>query len=184
MVGGLDAEHGAVTSTLTGILGSLSSIDASFHQPASALVASAQGTDPNKWSGGPWVRVSGGKNDISSTGTSILCPARRRRRASQGRTQYQGIQAGFDSGTLNLGGSMWNVHLGIMGGEIMASFGETLGPGKLAFNSRPVRGHLCGRDARRLLRRRDGAARLLRYRRHQQTRRPRAAPSCAEPAPT
>jgi len=124
---------GAITSTLTGILASLSSIDASFHQPASALVASVSGTDPNKWSGGPWVRVSGGRNDVSSTGTNVLPGGQSFSAASLITTTFEGIQAGFDSGVLNLGGSMWNVHLGVTGGEISASSQQQLGPGLLNF---------------------------------------------------
>ena len=62
----------AVASTLTGILASVGSMDASFHQPASALVASAQSDQPNKWSGGPWMRVSSGSNTVNSTGTDVL----------------------------------------------------------------------------------------------------------------
>jgi outer membrane autotransporter protein len=79
------------------------------------------------------VRVSGGKNDISSTGQNVLPSGAVQTAASKVDTQYQGIQAGFDSGTLNLGGSLWNVHLGVMGGEIMAHSAEKLGPGTLNF---------------------------------------------------
>jgi outer membrane autotransporter protein len=120
----------AVTSTITGILASVSSIDASFHQPASALVASAAGTDPNKWSGGPWVRVSGGRNTIDSTGASVgLAGAGGLTAGATSRveTAFQGIQGGFDSGVLNVGSTMWNVHLGVTGGEIRADSRETLG---------------------------------------------------------
>jgi hypothetical protein len=127
---------GVVTSTVTGILASIASIDASFHQPASALVASVSGTDPNKWSGGPWVRVSGGRNDITSTGTIVSGAPAGTPASSRIETVFQGIQGGFDSGVLNVGNSMWNVHVGLTGGEIAANSTETLAPAGGSLNFR------------------------------------------------
>src|SRR5262249_25697259 len=96
-----NVDRNAVAPTLSGILGALAWIDASFHQPASALVASLQSEQPNKWSGGPWARASGGKNDVSSTGTVFQAPGVTPTAASLVRTAFTGLQVGLDSGVLN-----------------------------------------------------------------------------------
>src|SRR5262249_37084698 len=122
-----------VAPTLTSILGSLASIDTSFHQPASALVASLQVDQPNKWSGGPWVRASGGKNDVASTGTETLPVGGNLSANSLVQTSFTGIQMGVDSGLLNLGGTGWNAHVGVTGGEITAFSEEKLLTGTMGF---------------------------------------------------
>ena len=125
-----------MASTLTGILASVGSMDASFHQPASALVASAQSDQPNKWTGGPWMRVSTGSNTVNSTGTDVLTGTGvTESAASRVRIGFQGIQAGVDSsGLLNVGSTGWNAHLGITGGQIQAGSTELLGPGTVDFS--------------------------------------------------
>jgi hypothetical protein len=109
-----------ITAPLTSILAAVASLDASFHQPASALVASAQGVDPNKWTGGVWSRVSGGQNQVQSTGSDVFAGVTSTT-ALQTQTIFRGIQAGIDTGALNIAGSGWNGHFGITGGEVTAT---------------------------------------------------------------
>ena len=58
---------------LTSILSTISSIDASFHQPGGNLVASPQTDKTGQMVGGPWVRASGGVTNVFST---MRLPAR------------------------------------------------------------------------------------------------------------
>jgi outer membrane autotransporter protein len=123
---------GATVGPVTGVLASIASIDASFHQPASAIVASPQSTEANKWSGGPWVRLSGGSNLIKSTGTQTTFDITDTA-ASRVRTAFQGVQAGSDIGILNMDGTGWNGHVGVTGGEIDAKSNEQLRTGSVKF---------------------------------------------------
>ena len=109
---------------LTSILSTISSIDASFHQPGGNLVASPQTDKTGQMVGGPWVRASGGVTNIFSTGTVsqngvILDTAQ-----SKTRVQFSGVQAGADTGWLNLGGNGVNAHFGLTGGNISATATE------------------------------------------------------------
>jgi hypothetical protein len=122
---------------LTSILSTLSAIDASFHQPGGNLVASPQtdkpctsftpmtGNDKTcQVVGGPWARVSSGVTTISSVGTERIGGQIFDQVASKQRVQFTGVQAGADSGWLNLGGSGVNAHFGITGGQVEASASE------------------------------------------------------------
>jgi outer membrane autotransporter protein len=130
---------------LTSILAAISSIDASFHQPGGNLVASPQTdkpctglgitavslssqTDKNcQVVGGPWFRASGGVTSISSAGSmSLNGVAVGNPVQSKQRVQFSGVQAGADSGWLNLGGSGVNAHFGVTGGQIWADATEQL----------------------------------------------------------
>src|SRR5690606_22703144 len=111
-----------VAATGTSITAAIASLDASFHQPASALVASAASQQPDRWSGGPWIRFNAGTSKIDSIGTVNFpgqVPA-----PSRVRTNFAGFQAGFDSGLLNIGSSGWNVHLGFTAGYVNADSRE------------------------------------------------------------
>jgi hypothetical protein len=122
---------------LTSILSTLSAIDASFHQPGGNLVASPQtdkpctsftpmtGNDKTcQVVGGPWARVSSGVTTISSVGTERIGGQIFDQVASKQRVQFTGVQAGADSGWLNLGGSGVNAHFGITGGQVEANATE------------------------------------------------------------
>ena len=128
---------------MTSILGAISSIDASFHQPGGNLVASPQTdkpctdlgltlsassqTDKNcQVVGGPWFRASGGVTTISSIGTESLNGYQLQQAVSKQRVQFSGMQTGADSGWLNLGGSGVNAHFGITGGQVWANADELL----------------------------------------------------------
>jgi hypothetical protein len=129
---------------LSSILSTISAIDASFHQPGGNLVASpqtdkpcltpgvplltssSQGDKSCQMVGGPWVRVSSGVTTISSTGTTSANGVTLDQATSKQRIQFTGVQAGADSGWLNLGGGGVNAHFGITGGEISAQADEQL----------------------------------------------------------
>src|SRR5690606_6927488 len=81
---------GAVAATGTSITAAIASLDASFHQPASALVASAASQQPDRWSGGPWIRFNAGTSKIDSIGTvnfpgQVPAPSREIGRARVGK---------------------------------------------------------------------------------------------------
>jgi hypothetical protein len=113
----------AVTAPMTSILGTLSSVETSFHQSASALVASPQSQEPNKWSGGVWSRGSGGYSNVTSNGTaSLISPLGVFSTQSSTRidTRFAGYQVGLDGALLNVGNSGWNAHLGVTAGDVEA----------------------------------------------------------------
>jgi fibronectin-binding autotransporter adhesin len=115
----------AAIAPLTSILSSIASIDASFHQSASALVASPKSTEPNKLLCGPWSRGSAGYSNVSSTGSSTFSGTTTSV-ASHIYTGFDGYQAGFDCGLLNFMATDWNVHIGGTGGQIWATSTERL----------------------------------------------------------
>jgi hypothetical protein len=134
---------------LTSILSTLSAIDASFHQPGGNLVASPKsdrpctsftpmtGTDKTcDVVGGPWARVSSGVTTISATGTERLANGTIFDTVnSKQRVQFTGVQAGADSGWLNLGGSGVNAHFGLTGGQVEATADELISTSnKVVFN--------------------------------------------------
>jgi hypothetical protein len=112
----------AAIAPLTSILSSIASIDASFHQSASALVASPKSTEPNKLLCGPWSRGSSGYSNVTSTGSTSFGSA-----PSHIYSTFDGYQVGFDCGLLNFAATGWNVHLGGTGGQIWATSTERLG---------------------------------------------------------
>jgi hypothetical protein len=115
---------GAAIAPMTSILSAISSIDASFHQPGGALVASPQTDKTGLMVGGPWFRVSGGVTNILSTGTSTLNGALIDTVNSKTRVEFSGAQGGVDTGWLNLGNYGVNAHVGVTGGQIFATATE------------------------------------------------------------
>jgi len=118
-------------------------IDDAFNQPGSSLVASPKSDKPCYLSdllakadksscqvvGGPWVRVLGGQTTTSMVGVTNRWGQviggtdlwhQSWENTIRQRTNYSGVQAGMDSGILNLEGIGVNVHFGLMGGKISA----------------------------------------------------------------
>jgi hypothetical protein len=118
-----------ITQTSAAITSAIASIDSAFHQPASALVASAASNEPDKWSGGPWIRFDGGTSTVKSVGTAMFPGGLTESTPTKTRTTFAGFQAGVDTGVLNVGSSGWNLHLGITAGEVVADALEKLGSG-------------------------------------------------------
>ena len=119
---------GASLSPLTSILASVASIDAAFHQPGGQLVASPQTDQTGLMVGGPWVRASSGTTTISSTGTETGLGGQLTAN-TRVRETFSGVQAGADSGWLNVGGSGANAHFGITGGQVEANATDLINAG-------------------------------------------------------
>jgi hypothetical protein len=119
----------AIAQTSAAISGAIASIDSAFHQPASALVASASNSDPDHWTGGVWIRANAGESTVTSSGTAFVPNTGPVTVAVKTRTIFAGFQTGIDSGVLNIGSSGWNAHLGITAGEVTADATEQLGSG-------------------------------------------------------
>ena len=116
---------GANTQAITPIATSLSSafgaISTSFFQSSSAFVVPASGKGPDQFTYGPWIRVSGGAADIDSTGTDTQLGQRAK---SEVDTTFEGFQAGFDSGLINVDGTNTNFHIGLTTGVVGADASE------------------------------------------------------------
>jgi hypothetical protein len=123
------ANTGAIGAPAGSVIAAIAGVESSFHQVASAFVASPQSQDPNKWTGGIWTREAAGQVTTKSTVTdSIGSPGM----PLQVKTNFAAYQVGLDSGVLNLQSSMWNVHVGAMAGTVSANSSEQLGSGTTA----------------------------------------------------
>ena len=106
-------------------------MDNAFDQPGSNLVASPKSDKACFLSellaggkcdvvGGPWVRGMGGQMTTTTTGISIDPGGGVLGSTIRQRINYSGVQAGADSGLLNLEGIGVNAHVGVMGGHVSA----------------------------------------------------------------
>jgi autotransporter-like protein len=122
---------GAIIGPASSVVSTLASIDSAFHQSASSLVASAPSDEPDKWTGGMWVRGSAGVTTVKSTATDLSGATQALTGAAPTnlsfRTTYEGYQAGFDTGRLNWGSTHWNAHIGVSAGEVDANANEQTG---------------------------------------------------------
>ncbi len=103
---------------VTGIVSALDSLNIGFFQGASAFVASPANAKPNQLCGGPWVRVADGRDDIGSNATVPDGSGGDNAAHSLVRSEYSGVQAGFDAGVCNVQNSDYNAHLGVTGGKV------------------------------------------------------------------
>jgi len=107
--------------------------DDAFNQPGGNLVASpktdkpcllsellASGKSSCEVVGGPWARVMGGQTTTSTTGMSSEGEYVWGSATMRQRVNFSGVQAGVDSGLLNLDGFGVNAHFGLTGGKISA----------------------------------------------------------------
>jgi hypothetical protein len=102
---------------VTGIVSALDSLNIGFFQDASPFLPAPANAKPNQLCGGPWVRVADGRNDIGSNATTPDGLGGDNTAHSLVRSQYSGVQAGFDAGVCNVQNSDYNAHLGITGGK-------------------------------------------------------------------
>src|SRR5208337_3513123 len=77
--------------------------------------------DPDKWSGGVWSRAVTGQTTTKSIASDLTGPM-----ALRVKTNFDAYEVGVDTGVLNVGGTGWNGHFGVMGGAVTASAGEVL----------------------------------------------------------
>jgi hypothetical protein len=115
------ANTAAIAAPGSSIIAALSAVDASFHQATSPFVSSPQSQEPGKWWGGVWSRASGGQVTTKATAfdgfTGMPVPMRVK-------TTFDAYEVGVDTGGLNINGTGWNVHYGVMAGEVHASANE------------------------------------------------------------
>jgi hypothetical protein len=99
------------------ISGVVTSLQAGFHQPASAIISRPGDCDPNRPTGGPFIRLSHGHTNLGLDSTQSVGGVTVGASTST-RSNFNGFQTGFDWGVCNIHGSKWNVHFGIMGGFV------------------------------------------------------------------
>jgi hypothetical protein len=86
-------------------------------------VASPQSQDPDKWTGGVWSRVITGQTTTKTTAFESLGDTSASLRV---KTHFDAYEVGVDTGGLNLGGTGWNGHFGILAGAANATADELL----------------------------------------------------------
>ena len=110
---------GPVAGVASGITGMISSLQAGFHQPASAIISRPDNCQPNQLMGGPFIRMSGGETTVKNTTTGDVAGGGSAfSGASKSATRFSGVQTGADIGVCNINNTGWNVHTGIMGGVV------------------------------------------------------------------
>ncbi|NJO55565.1 MAG: hypothetical protein HC834_03500 [Rhodospirillales bacterium] len=122
----LNSSFGPIAS----IGGALASVTSSFQQPASSYVGDRSGTKPNDILCGTWARGDSGRLDtttssaVSSGGQAVGASS------IDQKIEYSGFQGGLDCGLLRVGGTNWNIHLGVTGG-LIDGFVQQAGVGKV-----------------------------------------------------
>ncbi len=114
----------ATSAASTSIASLVTGINVGFFQPSSAFIGAPADPAPNTWAGGPWVRVSGGDFTITSKGSTIDTVGVAQTAQSKLRTNFGGFQVGGDVGLFNIGGSGYNVHVGVTSGQVTADSKE------------------------------------------------------------
>ncbi len=110
---------GPVAGVASGITGMISSLQAGFHQPASAIISRPDNCQPNQLTGGPFIRLSAGETTLKNTTTGdVVGGGSPFSGSSKSATRFSGIQTGADIGVCNINNTGWNVHTGIMGGVV------------------------------------------------------------------
>jgi len=104
-------------ATPTGINSILTAMNTGFYQNASAFVSDPPNPAPNQVNGGPWIRLSTGRNDVSSTTASADLTGTNFA-ASKVRSDFDGFQVGVDLGVANVQNQGWNTHVGVTAGQV------------------------------------------------------------------
>lgn len=91
-----------------------------------STVSATPGIRPNTISGGLFARGSGGQFAISANNTAIF-PGASTVARTKVETTFGGFQFGGDAGLFNIDNTGWNVHLGVTGGEVMATGTQKFG---------------------------------------------------------
>lgn len=107
----------AASAAPTSIDSILTSINTGFFQNASAFISEPADPEPNRWNGGPWIRIANGRNDVSSTATAYN-PSGAASSPAKVRADFDGFQTGVDLGVANIQGTGWNAHLGVTAGQV------------------------------------------------------------------
>jgi fibronectin-binding autotransporter adhesin len=107
-----------VASGVNGVVGSL---QAGFHQPASAIVSRPDSCAPNQFMAGPFIRLSSGKTSTDLGGSGDIqgggSPFSSKTKSD---SRFSGFQVGTDFGVCNIQNTNWNLNFGLMGGLVSA----------------------------------------------------------------
>ncbi len=111
-------------ATPSGIDAIITALSTGFFQNASAFVSEPADPVANQVNGGPWIRGSTGRNDISATASAGGASV-----ASKVRTDFAGFQTGVDLGVANIQGSGWNSHVGVTAGQVFLGINDLMTAG-------------------------------------------------------
>ncbi len=108
---------GPVSGVAAGIAGVVNSLQAGFHQPASAIISRPDNCQPNQLMGGPFIRLNAGETTVRSNsaggGNGATFSG-----STKSESRFSGGQGGVDLGICNVNNTGWNLHAGIMGGFV------------------------------------------------------------------
>lgn len=113
-----------VSGVASGVAGVINSLQAGFHQPASAIISRPDNCQPNQIMGGPFIRLNAGETTVRS-GSSGAGGGTTFSAATKSESRFSGAQGGVDLGICNVSGSGWNLHAGIMGGFVSTKASAT-----------------------------------------------------------
>ncbi|WP_395664607.1 NF038132 family protein [Methylocella sp.] len=129
----------AASAAPSGIDAMLSALNTGFFQNASAFISEPVDPEPNRWNGGPWIRVANGRNDVTSTATAFN-PNGAASSLSEVRADFDGFQTGVDLGVANIQNSGWNTHLGVTAGQVGIRTFNLIGPSSNGYATVPFVG--------------------------------------------
>ncbi|WP_041777847.1 autotransporter domain-containing protein [Beijerinckia indica] len=102
-------------------------LNTGFFQNASSFVSLPESPEPNKWAGGPWIRIADGRNDVNAIGTTPNGNGGARSAPSLVRTRFNGFQTGVDLGYYNIENSGFSAVLGMTAGRATLNSSELSG---------------------------------------------------------
>ncbi|MGL5733955.1 MAG: autotransporter outer membrane beta-barrel domain-containing protein, partial [Beijerinckiaceae bacterium] len=113
---------GPVAGVAAGVSGMVSSLQAGFHQPASAIISRPDKCGVNQLMGGPFIRLNAGDTRITNNSNgSAGGGAALFNSGTTAKSNFAGFQTGMDLGVCNINNSGWNIHAGLMGGFVETS---------------------------------------------------------------
>ncbi len=124
---------------LADISGALASVTTVFQQPASSYVGDKSNAKVDELFCGIWARTDFDRLTVHSPSTVTANGAPVAPLSTSQNINYTAIESGLDCGLLRIAGTSWNAHLGLMGGEVDGSVGQTDGLGTTALRT-PVLG--------------------------------------------
>lgn len=111
-------------SGLAGISSGLASITNGFYQPASSLVSAKPNAMVDELQCGTWARGEGSKLTSTSTTSLAIGGQTFQTTTSESKANFTGFQGGLDCAILRAGGTAWNIHAGLTGGQIQGDVSQ------------------------------------------------------------
>jgi hypothetical protein len=112
----------------------LSAVAAIFHKPSSAFTTGCNDPGPDQRGFGSWGRANGGSIDTDFEGTSTI-NGRDTVLRTKNRTDFYGIQAGFDTAFCNINNRDLTIHTGVTGGYVEGTSNQRNGGFTVDFDS-------------------------------------------------